>query len=146
MSYTFVVPDQAEPFTNLFMLSLAIYREARGETQLAKRAVGWVIRNRVQRAGWFGVGYFGVITKPSQFSSFDANDPNRTVFGSPTDPAWKESIQAAVDVIQSNFMDDTEGATFYYDRSEDDNPPAWSKDYTHTVDIGNFHFYKQSVT
>lgn len=141
MGYTFVLPDQVEPATNLFMLALAIYREARGETAAAKVAVGWVIRNRSEHPSWYGKDYFSVITKPAQFSSFNLGEKNSTVFGAPADPAWHGSIQAAIDVLQSNAPDPTGGATFYFDKSLDSNPPAWSKEYAHTADVGNFHFY-----
>ena len=144
MSYTLAVPDQVGPLTNLYMLALAIYREARGTDQNSMRAVGWVIRNRTERKGWFGTDYYTVVTKPYQFSSFNRDDRNAIVFGGPTEPAWREAMQAAVDVIQSNFPDPTNGATFYYDRSMDNDPPPWAKDYFHTADIGPFHFFKQT--
>lgn len=145
MSLTFILPDQLESFTNFFMLSLAIYREARGESIAAKLAVGWAIRNRVHHAGWFGKTYFEVVTKRAQFSSFNLGEPNSIIFGSPDDVAWQESVQAATGIMQSTRLDPTAGSTFYYDKSMDSDPPIWAKDYTHTVDIGNFHFFRQSV-
>ena len=83
---TIVLPGQSEQFTNIFMLALAIYREARGEDMAGKIAVGCVIRNRVLHPSWYGRTWFECITKPYQFSSFNLSDPNSIVFGSPTDP------------------------------------------------------------
>ena len=144
MNYTLILPDQTEALTNFYMLATAIFREARSEDQLSKLAVGWVIRNRVNHGGWYGGSYFDVIIKRAQFTSFSLGDKNSIMFGGPKDPAWRECVQAATDVLLSNRPDPTNGALFYYDRSMDDNPPLWSKEYTHTVDIGAFHFYKPS--
>jgi len=41
--------------------------------------------------------------------------------------------------------DPTGGATFYFDASRALNPPAWAKQYVHTVDIGAFRIYRPSV-
>jgi len=144
MNYTVVLPDQTEALTNFYMLALAIYREARGEDQLSKLAVGWVIRNRMEKGGWFGSSYFDVVTKRAQFSSFNLGEKNSIVFGPPQDPAWRECTQAATDVILSNRADPTNGATFYYDKSLDQHPPLWAREYTHTADVGAFHFFKNT--
>ena len=128
--------------TDGFMLALAIYREARGESIQAKIAVGCVIRNRVRCGGWYGQGWFGVITKPSQLSSFNLGDRNSIVFGTDTDPAWRDSVAAALRVMGCE-PDPTAGATFYFDRSRDETPPQWASIYIHTVDIGAFHFYRE---
>ena len=126
------------------MLALAIYREARGEGQDAKRAVGWVIRNRVQAGGAFGGDYCTVITRHAQFSSFNRGDPNATVFPRFADGNWRESVQNVVDVLEHTFSDPSLGATHYYDRSMDAHPPAWAAAMTPTVDIGAFHFFRQA--
>ena len=96
---TIVLPGQIEPFTDTFMLALAIYREARGEDLTGKIAAGCVIRNRVQHPSWYGGNWFDVITKPYQFSSFNPGDRNSAVFGSAADRAWQNSIAAALRVM-----------------------------------------------
>jgi N-acetylmuramoyl-L-alanine amidase len=138
---TILLPGQIEPFTDAFMLALAIYREARGEDLAAKLAVGCVIRNRVQHPSWYGRTWFDVITKPYQFSSFNPGEPNSIVFGGPADLTWQDSVEAAVRVLGGE-PDPTGGATFYFDRSAAMNPPKWAVIYLHTADIGAFHFYK----
>lgn len=65
-----------EKLSDKALLSLCIYGEARGESTDGKIAVGWVIKERVKRNGWFGKGYQGVILKPYQFSCFLQADPN----------------------------------------------------------------------
>jgi N-acetylmuramoyl-L-alanine amidase len=133
--------SQIESLTNTFMLALAIYREARGEVLAAKIAVGCVIRNRVQHPSWYGRTWFEVITKPYQFSSFNLGEPNSIVFGSPNDPAWQDSVAAALSVM-GGTADPTGGATFYFDNSAVQAPPKWAASYVRTGEIGAFHFYK----
>jgi N-acetylmuramoyl-L-alanine amidase len=138
---TIALPGQIEVFTDTFMLALAIYREARGEDLTGKVAVGCVIRNRVQHPSWYGRNWFAVITKPYQFSSFNAGDRNSAVFGSAADRAWQDSLAAALRVM-AGVPDPTGGATFYFDQTLVNNPPKWASIYLHTADIGAFHFYK----
>ena len=138
---TIVLPGQIEPFTDTFMLALAIYREARGQDLTGKIAAGCVIRNRVQHPSWYGGNWFDVITKPYQFSSFNPGDRNSAVFGSATDRAWQDSIAAALRVMGGE-PDPTGGATFYFDQTLANNPPKWASIYFHTTDIGAFHFFK----
>jgi N-acetylmuramoyl-L-alanine amidase len=138
---TIALPGQIEPFTDIFMLALAIYREARGQDLAGKIAVGCVIRNRVQHPAWYGRNWFDVITKPYQFSSFNLNDRNSVVFGSAADAAWQESVAAAL-FVMGGAPDPTGGATFYFDKTLDNNPPKWASSYVHTMDIGAFRFYK----
>jgi N-acetylmuramoyl-L-alanine amidase len=138
---TIVLPGQIEPFTDTFMLTLAIYREARGESLTAKIAVGCVIRNRVQHPSWYGRTWFDVITKPYQFSSFNLGEPNSIVFGAPNDRAWQDSIAAALGVMRGE-PDPTGDATFYFDQTRANNPPKWAATCAHTTDIGAFRFFK----
>ncbi len=74
------LPDPKKPFKEQdprVLLAMCIFGEARGEGDEGKLAVGCVVRNRVNSEGRYGVGFPGVILKPWQFSSFNANDPNR---------------------------------------------------------------------
>jgi N-acetylmuramoyl-L-alanine amidase len=126
--------------TEVFLLALCIYREARGEPDEAKFAVGCVVRNRVQHPGWWGHDYFTVITKPWQFSSFNKGEVNSIVFGSPGDVAWQSCFEIAWRILFGG-PDTTNGATYYYDKSLDKNPPKWAAESVHTADIGSFHFF-----
>jgi spore germination cell wall hydrolase CwlJ-like protein len=141
MGYTLIIPDQDIPFTNVFMMALAIFREAEGEPPLGKLAVGYVIKNRVALQTWFGTDICSVITKPFQFSSFNIGNPRSVVFGAPGNAAWGDSIQAAMDVIQSNLKDPTDGATHFCVATLDP-LPEWTKTAQFKIQIGNHSFWK----
>lgn len=150
-NYTIVLPAQAKQLTDMFLPTLCLYREARGESLQAKQGVAWSIRNRVDHPSWYGKTWVDVVTKYCQYTSMNppkdkvtgkAWDPNLIVYGSGDDPAWQECVKVIFDVRCSNVPDPTGGATFYFDKSMDKNPPVWAKQYVHTADIGNIHFYK----
>lgn len=125
------------------LLALCIWREARGELgRVARLAVGCIIRNRTKNPVRFGNGYAGVILKPAQFSSFNANDPQFKDFPQETDPRWQECLSDAKTVI-ANYPDPTDGATHYFDSSMDAHPPKWAIDgeLMHKVDIDHLRFY-----
>ena len=128
------------------LLALCIWREARGELLETKQCVAWSIRNRVQRPGWWGHGWAGVILQPWQYSSFNHNDPNASKLPIPTDPSWQDCLTVAEQVYpqESPIPDNSHGADSYYDMSLDTNPPSWASDGSKvkTVDMGRLHFYK----
>lgn len=132
-------PRQAYQFG---LLPLAIWREARGTSLIAMIGVGFVIKNRVSKPGWWGNDWPSVILKKFQFSSFNWDDPNSQNFPKEDDERWKQALMAAQTVWCDTSLDPTGGATYYFDKSLDSNPPEWSKEQVHTCDIGPFHFYK----
>jgi len=148
-NYTLVIPDQVGPFTDIAMLALLLFREARGESYEAKVAVGCTVRNRTLHPSWYGKTYFEIITKKAQFTSIHPPDgifdPNLVVYPDPHDSTWKDCVLVAFDVIVGNVADPTGGALFYFDKSADKNPPPWATSYVHSADIGNFHFYVPKV-
>lgn len=123
--------------------ALCVWREARNQTHAAKVAVARSILNRVNHPSWWGVDLVSVILKPWQYSSFNKNDPNAVKLPQETDTSWVDSLQAVEDVLGGG-TDPTGGATSYFDKSLDSNPPKWATDgsMTHTADIGDFHFYR----
>lgn len=133
-----------EAITNTFIVALCIYREARGESPEARRAVGCVIRNRVQRPAWWGKDWFSVVTKSFQFSSFNKGEPNSVVFGAPGDPVWEDCYNAALDVINGTQPDITGGATFYFSVPIQIEP-VWATKYKHLCDIGAFRFFTDLI-
>ena len=62
-----------------FVLALAVYREARGESVIGKILVAQTIENRVQDRRWPDT-YRDVVLQPWQFSAFNKNDPNALLF------------------------------------------------------------------
>lgn len=133
---------EAQPYQDLddaHLLALCIYREARGENFLGKRGVGCVVRNRVDARG-YGSGYAGVILKKFQFSSFNANDPNHTVWPFDGEEAWMDCLAEANEVL-GGCDDLTFGALFYYSPPLTAPPHAWGP-VVATAHIGRLEFYK----
>lgn len=121
------------------LTALTVYREARGESQLGKLGVVWVLRNRcgMAPAQGFKPTLAANILKPWAFSSFNANDPNADKYPEATDISWQHSL-SAVDSIEP---DPTDGAVFYYSRPITEPPHAWGA-VVPTSNIGNLHFCK----
>ncbi len=138
---------EAQPYdelSELSLLALCCYREARGEPFDGKRAVCHVILNRASQPGWWGNGIKSVILKPWQFSSFNSNDPNSDIW--PTDdgdPAWIQCLSAASGVLVGEDPDPTDGSTYYHDTSISF-PKAWGleSDYVNTFNVGKLKFYR----
>lgn len=132
--------DQSYEFA---LLTLCVWRECRGESSEAQHAVAWVVKNRLQRGGWFGMSWVQVILKPAQFSSFNPGDPNAVKFPHPeNDSSYGSCLMAAKHVYEGTTPDPTGGALYYFDSSMEDHPPSWAKDFVSTVRIGRLHFFK----
>ena len=134
---------EAQPYEELddaHLLALCIYREARGESFLGKRAVGCCVRNRVLARTYFGIDYSSVILKHWQFSSFNATDPNSSVWPIDGEPVWMECLAEANNVL-GGIDDMTNGALFYYSPPLTAPPHAWGAVIA-TAHIGNLNFYK----
>jgi len=132
-----------DDLSDLSLLALCCYREARGETIYAKRAVCHVIKNRTLKPGWWGSDWKSVILKPYQFSSFNSNDHNTYVWPVDNEASWTDCLAAASAVMVGDDPDVTEGAEFYHDSSISF-PKAWGKreDYVNTLNIGKLSFYR----
>lgn len=126
----------------LILLALVIWREARGESIEAKLGVACVVRNRKTHPGWWGHTIIGVITRKWQFTSMTgAGDPNLRQWPMENDPSWRESMDAATDILDVNVSDNTGGATYYHD-SRIARPTSWGN-VSKTVQFGNLTFYKE---
>jgi len=128
--------DQAPELARRFMLALAVYREARGESLVGKLLVAQVIRNRVEDPRWPNT-YTGVITQRLQFSAFNAGDPNVTVFPAEADPVWAQCVAAADVVLQSPQK--LTLANHYHVRGLS---PAWRDDSKIVATAGAHVFYR----
>lgn len=128
----------------LTLFALVIWREARGEPFASKQAMAWSVRNRVNRPRWWGHTFETVILAPLQYSSFNRNDPNATKWPVSNDPNWIDALNIACDLYGDSptLSDNSQGADSYFDKSLDNNPPAWAKTAVHTADVGDFHFFK----
>lgn len=123
------------------ILARALYGEARSTLvpDEARRAIAWVIRNRVKGKRWPGT-YWEVITEPSQFSSFNPDDPNRQYVETPLfrqndldRSAWMHAYTIALETLQNDGADPTNGANHYFDDSID--TPPWASGQTPTLTI-----------
>jgi hypothetical protein len=130
--------------SDLALLELCVWREARGEQSDAKKGVALVIRNRVYGATkWWGTDWHSVILHPWQFSSFNEHDPNAALWPSDTDTSFSDVCQQATPVYLGTSEDITQGALFYHDMSMGW-PAAWGKesDYVQTLAVGRLLFFK----
>ena len=137
---------EPQPYTELSdlgILALCCWREARGEVEDGKRGVAHVIANRVKLGGWQGRDWHSVVLKPWQFSSFNLSDPNNTKWPSDDDPSWTECLSISSGVLMGMDDDLTGGATYYYDTSIGW-PKAWGNEaeYENTLNVGRLKFWK----
>ena len=116
---------------NQMILARALFGEVRNTLipDLARVAIGWVIRHRVENKRWPN-SYWEVITAKSQFSSFNKTDDNRKYVENPNHTgkdidlrAWEHAYDIAGKVIRDEVKDPTDGANHYYDDSI--LPPTW---------------------
>lgn len=124
------------------LLSLCVWREARGEPYVSKACVAHVVLNRVAHPCWWGDSIHTVILKPWQFSSFNPSDPNNAKWPEDNDPSWIDS-QKAVDAVLSGSTDPTDGAQYYHDVTMKW-PKAWGNqaNYVNTLNINRLMFFR----
>jgi spore germination cell wall hydrolase CwlJ-like protein len=144
-------PQPYNELSDLPLLELCVWREARSEPFDGKRAVAWVIKNRSARASWWNEHIAGslsrVILHPYQFSSFNATDPQRDKWPNDSDPVFADCCAAAIPVYTGDDdADPTLGATYYYDTSIEW-PSAWGEqsEFVNTLNIGRLRFWRTVV-
>lgn len=133
---------EVKELSEIYLMALCVWREARGEPINVKWGVSWVIKNRVAHPGWWGDDITSVILCHYQFSSFNKNDPNSNKFPELKDQSWIDTLRACRDTYYNVVQDPTQGATMYYDKSLDSNPPGWSNGLTKII-IGDIRFFTQ---
>lgn len=140
---------------DIALLARVIFAEAAGETLEGKRAVAWVVRNRVKisprRRGEFGsmYGWDGVILKRDAFVGVqdvlwwkleDIDSLNLQ-----EQEALKECIEVAEEVYEGSGIDFTDGAVFLFrgrPRERRMREAIDRKEIIPTRKIGNHQFYK----
>jgi len=151
-----VIPGVVTGERDRLVAALTLYGEARGEPSLGQVAVVWTIANRAaaRQAGrprwWGGPGLASVCLKASQYSCWNAGDPNATrllafltVNPDPSDPLVAEiaGCRAIVDqVLAGEWPDPTRAAT-HYARLEVDRPWMHGAGVVETVRIGHHKFF-----
>lgn len=138
--------------------ALTVYGEARGESDLGKLAVAWVIRNRASardRMGrplwWGGPELASVCEARMQFSCWNPADPNsellRGVLAGDVaararierDPAWADCRGAVERVVAGRASDDPTGVATHYHTV--DVRPHWAETRNPVATIGRHLFY-----
>jgi hypothetical protein len=141
-----LIPRPYNELSDLEILSLVVWREARGEKPPGQRAVAHVVRNRTFVAKWWNGqragSYQAVILFPYQFSSFNLSDPQHDLWPN-DDLSFTACKEAALWVPCGMDPDNTDGAVMYHDTSIGW-PPSWGleSDYVNTLNVGRLKFYK----
>jgi spore germination cell wall hydrolase CwlJ-like protein len=145
-----MTPEPYSQLSDIGILTLATWREARGEQELGQRGVAWVIANRVAHPCWWSESkqvlpslWHAVILKPYQFSSFNDGDANARLWPDDDDPAYTRVLSVCSGVILNMDTDPTGGATSYYDTSIGF-PKAWGNEagWENTMNAGRLRFWK----
>jgi len=124
------------------VVAMCLWGEARGEGPLGMLAVANVLTNRATK---HDTSVKAIALQPRQFSTFNADDPNRAhlVDAWKVDPgSWGMAIGVATLSLHGLVKDSTEGALNYLTASLHDSPsaPTWAKDMKVTAKIGNHVF------
>lgn len=128
---------------DLVFLALAVWREARGESEEAQLAVAFSILTRVASPGWWGRDSIqSVVFRKWQYSSLtNPHDLQLTTWPvDPKDPRWNEVLSVCDSVIYGKATNPLPGADSYFDTSIPD--PSWAKDATFLGQLGKLKFYK----
>lgn len=125
---------------DLIIVARTIWGEARGETEQGRLAVAWVIKNRVERGGWWGTTARAVCLHPWQFSCWNENDPNRAKLEAlPTDdPLFQECLWAALSAFLEKEPDPTDGSCHYKVIGA---PASWAAGKVPVCTIGRHQFF-----
>ena len=123
------------------VLARTLWGEARGEAQEGREAVANVVVNRARRRRkQFGLTVEDVCRKPSQFSCWNSNDPNRTKLERVTvsDPVFRASLEVAHRAVAGKLPDRTLDSTHYHHESI---LPNWAQGHAPVARIGRHWFY-----
>jgi len=126
--------NELEKLSDIELLALCIWSEARGEPLKGQVAVAHVVLNRIRGNEWFGETVSGVILKRYQFSWF--NEPPAKL------PKVGKEFLTMASMVEAGFTKDvSRGAThFHADWLEP--APFWAAEMKRTTTIGAHIFYK----
>lgn len=127
----------------VFVPALAVWREMRGESDLARCACFWVIRNRsTDNAHRWPRSLYEVVTQRNQFSSFNQGDPNASLMPRSDHAADWQAWQQIQGIIDNPGTDPVEGANMYEAEPDGVPRPAWTQEAELIKQIGKTRFYK----
>lgn len=131
--------------------TITVWAEGRGEPDIVKHAIAWVIKNRhVSGMGSTikAVCLASAMTRKGirvwQFSCFNPKDPNFPKLRDPTryEPlsVWQTCSDVVEGVRDNTIPDPTAGARFYYDKSIA--KPVWANKMTLALATPKVDFYR----
>ena len=130
---------------------LTVYGEVRGENFASKKAIAWVIRNRLLKKT-FGDSYRSIVLKPLQFSCWRKNDPNYKLLQNPgknggsayekekDKRVWQDCKEAYKEVFNTPETDSPIPQICHYFSGQPSH--RWEARYFDLPDVPHFHFVK----
>jgi hypothetical protein len=146
--YQKIAEEEKIPLDHLYFV-LTVYGEAGGESIASKRAIAWIIRNRLAKKRW-GDSYRKVVLKRNQFACWNKNDPNYKRLqhpgkdGSTADKkAWQKCKEIFKEVSNaSKKTNPIPNVCHYFSGKPDIKRHPWEKDYFDLPGVLHFHFVK----
>lgn len=139
--------DTARALSEVDVVALTLWGEARGESLDGKAAVAWVIRNRAVRREQT---YKAVCLARAQFScwwpsggraNYQALSTLAAQIRERTDPLLEECRWVAEGVMRGVLWDRTRGADHYMTTElYHESPPAWAREMPVSSVVGNHTF------
>lgn len=123
-------------------LALMIWREARGEGNLGRAAVGHTVIERINSgAKWWGTDVLSVLFCKWQYSSMtDPKDRQLITWPRSNEQSWRQCLDLADMILSGTINHPAPGADSYFDSSI--KPPDWATPERHVADIGRLRFYR----
>ncbi|GER92673.1 cell wall hydrolase [hot springs metagenome] len=136
-----------ESLSDVELMSICIYGEARNQGLDGMLAVASVILNRAQNPSWWGSDIKSVILKKWQFSCLNENDPNRKTLENIASD-FQDSLNrlnmlrhcywVAKGLLEGFLTSNVGVATHYHTRSVS---PSWKEKLQKVTQIGDHIFY-----
>lgn len=136
-----------EAISDLELLALCVYGEARNQGLDGMLAVASVIVNRANNPCWWGSDIKGVILKAYQFSCLNEKDPNRKMLesialdfkgGLERFASLKSCYWVAKGIIEGFLTGNIKGATHYHTKAIS---PEWKEKMSLVKQVGDHLFY-----
>lgn len=124
-----------------FLMALAVWREARGETSLGQACVAAVIHNRAHDAKHRWPRHVvDVVTQRWQFSAFNKDDPNALLFPKAREAAqWEHAMRAYDERALFTEVADALARMNHYHTTAI--APKWAEGHRPLLTVGHHHFY-----
>ena len=130
---------------DVMIAARTVYGEARGETDLGKRAVAAVLINRWKcKTGQFKRDHTlaAACLRWLQFSAWNPNDPNQALMQEVdfNDKVFLRCLSAVIEQLLEPVDNIVFGCKHYHHKGMEDKP-RWAKGKQHKIAIGHHYFY-----